>query len=507
MFYSNFPLVLLAILFISIEKSTSQNCTPYGVHQSLGDYFQLYINENDPTLIDKNASKVLLRVSFLTPDQCNTSYIIINFNKILNLTSQTFFNGTTYNASSNFSIWLHNFNITTDLNIEITSDLYYTIYTNNTTSAIQKTFRLRIPDRDSGTHNIIITGNMDISSFSNDTLTALQTLTKEPLSNIISAFIYTGNMAYNLESNDYAKGLNFLDKIQAFAAFWPTMPTAGFFENYNNFTFFNFLFSTINKQLFNNFFYSFNLGKAHFVQMNMVYLFDPRTTLNARIWLENWLKEDLTNANISSNRKSRPWIIIYGHSSFYCSYPIAFCGNHIFNNGSNETDPTKATFERLEIIFRNFLVDLYISSTQANIYERLPPLSFQTKGSYSSLISPDVNSLYIVNPNKPVFLIESNGGNINSSSNKYDEKLGFTLVQSKNPGYGLLTIINGTALRYKHIPSNSSNTDTDTFYLINTKTKWEMIWEPNDKFTFIIAFVFFVVVGATILIVFMMYIE
>jgi len=495
--------IITTVFFWSFRLvSSQQDCVSYGVHISLGDYFQRYVSQNNEYLVDDTSKNVLLRINYLTNNQCPLTYVSINS---LNLTptTTTNFQGSSLSNTSKFSVYIQSVSVTTDLGLPLNTDTYYTIHSNGTATDVSKTFRFRIPDREADSHTLIVVGVMDAnSSDSNVTFNALQGLSDQPNINLIDAVLYTGNMAYNLETNDFNNGVNFLNKMQVFAAYWPFMPTAGDVDSYGNFSFYHEVFSSINDNQFKNNFFSFNLGKAHFIQINMAYFFGSIITTDERNLITSWLTEDLSNANSSSNRQARPWIIIYGYHSFYCSLPNdIFC--HTYENSSITN--FSAIFNMFETIFEEYAVDLYISSASQSIYERLPPILFDQAKQYSSLISPDVNQLYMVNPAATVYLIEGVGGNANTSENKFDEKMGFTLVQAKNPGYGILTIINGTHLKYDHVSNVTS--DSDTFYLINTKQKWPLIWEYTDKRTFAMSFVFFVVIGGFMLIIFMFYLE
>lgn len=501
-------------IFLLIQKGVCQNCSIFGVHQELGAYFQQFQSTNDLNLIDSSSSGELLKIIFMTADQCQNAIFVKYGSEETQypVTSSIFFNSSQYNSSSTFSVWVHMISVTNNLGIDFTTDTYYTLVSNASSSsnASQQIYRFNIPNRDSDLQTILFTGNMDASN-SNLTVSALKLLANEPKNNVISALIYTGNMAFNLETNNYQNGITFLGELQKFAAYWPLMATAGKVDGFGNFTFFNTLFVGLNQKKFQNLFYSFNLGKAHFIQLNMAYFFLAETAESNRTQMLQWLAEDLENANKSDNRKERPWIIVFGYYTFYCSNFASdlFCGSHSFENYSTNSTINanlQGDYQLLEALFVDYLVDLYISGANNSIYERLPPMLFGSKASYSSKISPDLNNLYIVNPNGPVYIVEGIGGNANTSANLYEEKLGFTLVQGKKPGYGKLTLYNGTVLKYEHFASNSSS-DSDVFYLINTKAKWPAIWEDYDKKIFAISFIVFVLVGAFILIVFMLSIE
>ena len=497
------------IFFYSITQlkiAFSEDCDPFGVHLSLGDYFQHYQHTNDLTLLNAQSSNVLMKITFMTIDKCESMYAIINTNKEVNVSTPSPYDASNVDSSSNFIIYFQSISVTTNLGLPYNTEILYSLVSNRTANASKKMFRFNIPDRDADRHDLIITGAMDLSTISNSTFMALDLLANQPKLATISAVLYTGNMAYNLESNDFEKGVQFLKTLQGFAAFWPFMPTAGKYDNYDDFNFFNYLYSAINDPLFNNFFFSFNLGKAHIIQINMAFYFNPDSDITLRNNIWEWLTKDLINANRSDNRQERPWIIVYGFYSFYCSSTDdSCCGNHDFTY--SDGDPTNP-FDTLEFLFKSYAVDLYISSSNSSsLYERLPPIYQSAEMPHSSKITPDLNQLYMINPRSTIYIVEGIGGNINTSDNRYIEKTGFTISQLKNPGYAVLSIYNSTVLTYHHLASSSTDTDYDYFILINTLEKWPSIWETKDKQIFAASFILFLIFGVIILVVFMLYIE
>lgn len=525
-FFNSFLCFYILKIILFPIKVLSQNCVPFGVNVGLGDYFQLYKNKNDYTLIDSEKTNVLLYISYVTIDECADSYLLIEDNTReikINSSKPIYYNssglsGVNISAGSvHFTSWFHTVEIKTSLKIPIMENIYYTLFGNSSANASKQIFRFRIPDRDKDAQTIILVGNMDVSSNSNLTLTYLKSKVNQPLLNQVSAFIYTGSMGLGLQKDNFTNGINFLKEFQKISAFWPTMPTGGALDTFGNYSFVNDLFPRSNFKKFKNFFYSYNLGRAHIIQININFFFEIELAKEEnRIIMMDWLNLDLANANQSSNRKERPWIIVYGFNSFYCSdvKNDLFCGNHtydeVFEAGFTAEIKANLTsyFKKIESMFISYLVDLYISGSINSLYERLPPLAWNIKSEYTSKVSPDINNLYIVNPEAPVYVVEAIGGNADLNSNKYLEKLGYTLVQSKKPGYGIITIYNSTVLKYEHKSSDSSSSsDDDTFYLISTKAKWPLVWEDNDKQTFIISFIVFVMIGSFILVIFMLSLE
>ncbi len=69
----------------------------------------------------------------------------------------------------------------------------------------------------------------------------------------------------------------------------------------------------------NNYFYSFDLGSAHFIAFSTELYFWPEFFTQSHIqWQYEWLENDLKIATKPENRAKRPWIITLGHRPMYC---------------------------------------------------------------------------------------------------------------------------------------------------------------------------------------------
>ena len=71
--------------------------------------------------------------------------------------------------------------------------------------------------------------------------------------------------------------------------------------------------------LYQNHWYSFNVGPVHFLMLN-IDLYHAAMKLNASVMYE-WIQEDLRVADSDENRKKHPWIIAMGHYPIYCGDP------------------------------------------------------------------------------------------------------------------------------------------------------------------------------------------
>lgn len=61
----------------------------------------------------------------------------------------------------------------------------------------------------------------------------------------------------------------------------------------------------------NNHFYSFNIGKIHFISFSTEYYFYVEYGWEQIRNQFEWLKKDLEQAN--KNRDKQPWIVTFGH--------------------------------------------------------------------------------------------------------------------------------------------------------------------------------------------------
>ena len=222
----------------------------------------------------------------------------------------------------------------------------------------------------------------------------------------------------------------------------------------------------------------------------------------------NWLKKDLTAANQMTQRQARPWVIVYGYRSFYCSNTSdPFCGSH---------DGTAEDVIIFENLFEDHSVDIYISSSNLPVYERTKPLYKKNEYAFGTNLAFDTNFEYMVNPMATVYLIDSCGGNnlyfngateLSVSLQSYDKGI-YSLRATPWQGFGIMSIKSETVIEFTQISSyDYSLYQPDKFTLINNMTKWEEPWTYKDKVTFITSFILFVFFGVLILVIFMMSLE
>jgi Predicted phosphohydrolases len=101
----------------------------------------------------------------------------------------------------------------------------------------------------------------------------------------------------------------------------------------------------------NNHYFSFNVGKMHFIGANYIFYDDEGQEEKERMLA--WLRNDLEVANAS--RKERPWIIVFSHYPIYCSY----------NNYSEQSSKCSSYYGKFKVfdeLWYEYRVDLVLGS-------------------------------------------------------------------------------------------------------------------------------------------------
>lgn len=500
----------LSIFHFWIILLNSQKCTPQGVRLSFGNYYSHTSYANNTELI---------KITFHTINECTNAYgTIIDSSSNTTVAKVTSSKNDIYgfNITDNSKgyleitmIYIHTFRIMGPLYFN--KKYFYTIHPNETSSDVDRTFNFILPPRDFNTTkkdiNIVLTGMMDISNQSEITQLYLNDFAQGMNTTSIDAILYLGDMGFNLDTNIYQTGINFFKSIENFTAYIPFMPTPGIRDNANNYEFYSKMINTPDDNLYNDFYYAFNLGYAHFVQINMAYYFGGADD-TTKTQLFTWLKNDLKLANTKTNRMIRPWIIVYGYHSFYCSNSTdPFCGSH---------DGTATGISAFEDLFNLYNVDLYISASYLPVYERAKPLIKKKEYGFSSNIAYDVKFSEMINPKATIYLIDAAAGNylffngqtdLSKNLQSYDKGI-YSLITDPYQGIGIMTIKSGTEIQFIQVTTESYSMEiTDNFTLINTLSKWSDDWPATDKATFIGAAVVFTIIGGAILIIFMLNLE
>eukprot|EP00057_Strongylocentrotus_purpuratus_P016056 XP_011670530.1 PREDICTED: iron/zinc purple acid phosphatase-like protein isoform X1 [Strongylocentrotus purpuratus] len=216
---------------------------------------------------------------------------------------------------------------------------------------------------------------------------SLRLLRKAAKENLADAIIHVGDFAYDLHDEEGKVGDDFMNRIQDVAAVLPYMTCPGNHEIAHDFVHYRYRFSMPGSPwpMEDEMWYSFDMGKAHFVSYSTEIYFTGYSDYLQRSQIE-WLRDDLQRAN--KERAIRPWIIAFGHRPMYCS-------------NADRDDCTKEESRvrtGLEDLFYDFGTDLIIEAHEHS-YERFWPM-----------YRGEVTAKHYKNPVAPVHVISGAAG-------------------------------------------------------------------------------------------------
>lgn len=481
--------ILYFLLAYNIVKTLSQ-CEPFGVILSLGDYYNLNPTNYNSEDTEKNNNE-LLKITFQTAVYCNQTSVSILIdsststvqNLELDIPIKVFQSASGEESQTSF---IYKYYVTKDNGLDFNKKYFYYVTGDYDDLNTTKTFQLRIPKRDLAPEdddsNIIFVGQMSLIN-SDSTINKIQKLMETTK---IDAIILLGNMANKLSSNNGQNGKDFIKKMQKIAAAIPLVTTPGVWESSDNFEYYNAFFENPNYDIYQDSFSSFNIGYVHFVHINMhKYFFGNDKQSKELIY---FLEEDLKlAAKKRDNRMIRPWIIVYGHYSFYCSIiENPWCGVYAGDTSSK----IGSLIYKLEELFKNYQVDFYFSAG-VPVYERIKPILHSKIQEYSSLIAPDIDFNSILNPRAILQIIEGNGGSP-IVLDDFDKKSN-TFRANEDFGFGVLKVTDEEKLKYTHYGSNTDY--VDYFELINEIPKWFPVWTLKEKTEFLVSAIIFCLAG------------
>ncbi|XP_078688057.1 uncharacterized protein LOC144920069 isoform X2 [Branchiostoma floridae x Branchiostoma belcheri] len=191
---------------------------------------------------------------------------------------------------------------------------------------------------------------------------SLDRLTREAETGKYAAVLHVGDFAYDLHTQGGKYGDDFMNRIQEIATKLAYMTCPGNHEIEFDFNPYLTRFSMPQSAWpgsMDKMWYSFNLGRAHFISYSSeVYFTESPEEEQYR-----WLVQDLTEANSAENRTLHPWIIAFGHRPMYCSNV----------DGDDCTTPRSRVRAGLEELFYRQGVDIIIEAHEHS-YERLWPV-------------------------------------------------------------------------------------------------------------------------------------
>jgi hypothetical protein len=251
---------------------------------------------------------------------------------------------------------------------------------------------------------------------------ALAQLTAEVNDGVFQQVLHVGDFAYNFQDNNGTVGDDFMNAIQAVAAYAPYMTTPGNHENHNNFTEYRHRFHGIirglgpNSGAQSNLWYSWNAEFTHFVVIDTEmynYSYDPVEVSNAIKWLE----ADLIAAN--KNRDKVPWIIMLGHKASWMDTTV---------------------WTDFDSLSHQYGVDVYFCGHQHN-YDRMFPFHDGAGQTYDNV------NLY-TNPKYLVQIVSGSPGNKELTGTGLGPAA-WRAVNNFNYGFGHLTVFNATHLYWE----------------------------------------------------------
>lgn len=273
--------------------------------------------------------------------------------------------------------------------------------------------------------------------------------------------LHIGDFAYNLHTNNGTVGDQWLKIIEPVSANYAYMTLPGNHEGHQNFTHYKERFYMPVNEANNatNYFYSFDMGPAHFVMMNTEAYYDD--TNDTRITQMNWLLDDLDKAN--ANRELRPWLIVLSHHPLYCSVnwriPLL--------KGNTDCGVDSLMFqEALEDVFYTNGVDLYVQAHVHN-YERDTPI-YKNETVRSAQDSFHVH----VGPKAPVYITNGNAGNYEGHNDPTSPTpQDWAQYWSNDYGYGRLVVYNNTHLYYEQFSAVELDL-IDYLWIVKTQNRY-----------------------------------
>jgi len=287
---------------------------------------------------------------------------------------------------------------------------------------------------------VAILGDMGIGPYSLPTRTYLLDLISN---HTLHAIIHLGDIGYDLERHMGGTADKFLREIEPIASQVPYMVVPGNHEHKQNFTHYSHLFRMPRNSASgsSNFFYSFDLGAAHFIALNAeAYFYLPPACAQTQY---NWLVEDLEQAN--ARRELVPWIFVLTHKPLYCQVD--------FRRPMEESKAFKCNYDcdheckllrgEWEDLFNRYSVDI-IFGAHMHDYERELPV-------YHNLTVPSDFDLphFHRNPNAQISILTGTAGSDHLHDALSATKQLWNAAYTDAYGFGLLYVYNSSHIRWE----------------------------------------------------------
>jgi hypothetical protein len=303
--------------------------------------------------------------------------------------------------------------------------------------------------------SIVLLGDMGVGSNSSD---SRDLLTKMARHREMVGVLHLGDIGYNLGDVGGYKGDEFLDDIEPVSSRVAYMTMPGNHEHYKGFIQYirRFRMPDVTQAPDTNFFYSFDLGKAHFVALNSETYF--YLSAEARKTQMNWLTQDLAQAD--ANKAAVPWLIVMAHKPLYCNidYTLHEYSPHTNVNCGKEANIMRHAWEE---VFYQHKVDIYFAGHVHN-YQRTGPV-------YHNQTVPadnDSDSVFI-NPKAPIYILSGDAGSDHGHEPLSLTPQDWSIYGTSAYGFGKLTVFNETHLLWEQYDAEEQEI-TDSVWVIKT---------------------------------------
>ncbi|CAH0755502.1 unnamed protein product [Diatraea saccharalis] len=264
--------------------------------------------------------------------------------------------------------------------------------------------------------------------------------------------LHVGDFAYDMQEREGRVGDAFMRLLQPLAARVPYMTCPGNHESAYNFSHYSSRFTMPGPN--SNLYYSFDVGPIHFVSISTeVYYF---TEYGIKLMVEQyeWLKRDLTIANMDVNRRVRPWVIVFGHRPMYCSNS---------DDVDCSVEYTRTGFLglfALEPLLLQYGVDVALWAHEHS-YERTWPL-------YDARVYNGTEEPYR-DPRAPVHLVTGSAGCREGRDHFRRNPREWSAFHSQDYGYTKLKAFNKTHINVEQVSVDLDGEVIDKFWLVKTK--------------------------------------
>lgn len=293
---------------------------------------------------------------------------------------------------------------------------------------------------------LAIFGDMGIGNFSKPTRSFLESKVNQ---GSIDAILHLGDIGYDLDRLQGRVADQFLHEIEPIASRIPYMVMPGNHEHRGNFSHYSAIFRMPRNSASGdtNFFYSFNIGKGHFICINSeAYFYLSQESITTQY---HWLEADLAAAE--ANRALVPWVFVCMHKPLYCQidWRRPMEESHDFKCNYDCDHETKLLRGELEDLFYRYSVDVVFAGHMHN-YEREVPI-YQNE-----TVLSEVDELhYHRNPNAQVSILSGSAGSDHLHDALSSTPQLWSVINVNNYGFGLLSVLNSSHIYWEQLDSQS----------------------------------------------------